>query len=250
MSTPIAKTAGARAVVERYDTLVSCVPSGAVADPETIFRACVKEANACGGTPQSVVEAAYVCCAIGMPPGKAWDLIHFVPRGNKIAAETTYKAYVHAAFANQFLASLHSDYVLDGEPFDYHKDETGPKLRHEVKSRTEAPDIRKIVASYCIYATTSGGNGVTVVWAPEFPKPSQRGPVWKSYPGPMACKTAVRRARREWMCNGTLLQMDSFDSAYESGVELPVPEELRRGEDATESIDDIMAEDAEVANDE
>ena len=154
----------------------------------------------------TAVTAAKNLAQVGLIPGDAQKLAWFIPykigAHHKITVVIGYRGYIELAFAGGFLKDLHTDVVCSGEEFAFWKDETGPRLKHVV-GLERMVSWQSIVGSYCIYHTRDGGHGVKVVNLGEInavrPKDSgQSFSPWVKYPGPMACKTAIRRVANEW----------------------------------------------------
>lgn len=187
-------------------------------NPQNFMTACVVEANALTTTcsPKSVAIATFNCAVMGLIPGPALGHAYFVPFKGVCTLMPGYRGFLDLAFGNSFLKDIHCDVVLNGEDFRFWKDEHGPRLLHEV---TLDRDLQKqnVLAAYCIYHTTSGGNGIRVVNRRELNKVDTGMNVWKSDYISMALKTPIRRAAKEWKITPSLGRAILLDEQSERG---------------------------------
>ena len=198
------KTPEAKFVAQVWDSQIA--PSIVNGSREAFREAAIGELNLWGDTdPASAARAIRNGAFTGLMFGRTNKLLYLTPfkdrKDNnikKLQVIIGYRGYIELAFAGGFMRDLHTDVVYDGEPFEFWKDETGPKLMHRVcLNRTNK--FEGIVGSYCLYHTIAGGRGIHVVAGVELNKLKDSSDIWRAHPVPMCRKTAVRRSANEWV---------------------------------------------------
>lgn len=172
--------------------------------------------------PNSVVMAALHSAVTGLIPAPGLGHAYFIPyfdkrqQANVCTFVPGYKGLLELAFANAFLIDVHCDVVLNGEEWRHWKDAGGPQLLHEIPlERNLVRD--NVLASYCIYHTRGGGKGVKVATRQQLDRVDTKINVWKSDYIPMAMKSAVRQAAKEWRLSQRAAIAIELDEQQERG---------------------------------
>lgn len=200
-------------------------------DHQQFMAACVVEANKLPAdtTPASVAIAVMNLGVLGLIPGQTLGHAYLVAfnsgkgQNRKRLAQVMvgYKGFIELALGNNFLKNLHAGVVTNTEEFRYWVDSNGPQIHH-VPEMDRDPQENNIVCSYCVYQTSNGGHGVVVVPKRVITKAKSKNPdsdPWKYSYGPMAAKTAVRQASKEWRLTRGLAQAVMIDEEAERGAE-------------------------------
>lgn len=196
---------------------------------------------------RSVAVAGMNAAVTGVILGKGYNHAFLIPFYNtkrsvhECQLVWGYKGLVDLAYETGFLASIHADVVLEGEPTSRWVDEKGPHFRHELPTMTVARDLgwSKVRAAYCVWEATTGGGSVAVVEQAELSKLYRRGNVWHTHPLAMCRKTAVLRASKSWKLTGRLGMAVSLEDHAEAGKPQPPLESLPEAADAAPSCDDF-----------
>jgi len=218
---PKPRNDAADAVLRQIDNVANALSSGV--DRDAFKHACVVSANELDKpcSPSSVLIACYNAARMELPPGKQQGLAYFVPFKGECQLIVGYRGYIELAYRNAFLRQFHADVVYAGEPWDYHIDEHGARLRHVPElERTEATGkVDTIVASYVVWTNSNGGTGVRVVPGSTIAKRyNDRSDAWKYHYHQQAAKTAIRSASKAWRLTPQLQRAVLLDDAADMGV--------------------------------
>lgn len=218
---PRARNEAAEAVLKHADGVAGAL-SGSI-DREAFKHACVVAANELEKdcTVQSVLIACYNAARIELPPGKQQGLAYFVPFKGECQLIVGYRGFIELAYRNAFLRQFHADVVYAGEDWNYHIDESGPRLRHTPDlERVEATGkTDSIIASYCVWTNSNGGTGVRIVPGSTIAKRyNDRSDAWRYYYHEQATKTAIRRAAKSWRMTPQLQHAVLLEDAIDTGV--------------------------------
>lgn len=160
--------------------------------------------TACNKTPAllqcdtaSVLTALMACSAAGIEPdGRN---AHLIPYGKTCQLIVDWKGYVILAKRNG-LKNIAGDVVCENDVFEWKRDETGLRFKHEVDLRKPRGEM---YAAYVIWNEPGGDFDGEVMQKDEIEKIKKRsrasgsGP-WVTDFNEMAKKTVIRRASKRW----------------------------------------------------
>jgi phage RecT family recombinase len=196
---------------------------------------------------KSVAVAGFNAAITGAILGPGYGHAFLIPFWNKKRSIREcqlvwgYKGLIDLAYETGFLASIHTDLVLDGEKTTRWNDELGAHIRHDLPSMTVARELvwEKVRAAYCIWRATTGAGDVEIVERTELAKLKGRGNVWASHPLAMSRKTAVHRASKNWKLTGRLGMAVSLEDHAEAGKPQPPLEPMPEEADPSPTTDDF-----------
>lgn len=170
----------------------------------------------------SVAKAVLGAAYLQLPFGSALGYAYMIPFKSQIALVVGYRGFIELGTRSGFVKDLHADVVLQGEEFEYWKDETGPRMKH-VPDPERVPGRNNILGAYCIYHTKAGGRGIRYVPRKEIDRVDKGKDVWNSAYPAMCMKTAIRRAAKEWRMTPQMAYAVQADERSESeeSPELP-----------------------------
>ena len=202
---PAATNDGSELVAKSIERLIAGVPAGVNRDEMAynLVVAC-NESELSKCTAASTLIAAHNCARIGLMPGKVFGLAFFVPlekrRGSgRFNTELWigYPGYIELSVRNNYLASVESDCVFDGEEFRTWTDERGKHLLHEVNPNRDVYRD-KITHAYCVAQLRSGGTNIEVCNRSQLDRSKRSGGPWKTDEFEMSRKTPIIRAAKRW----------------------------------------------------
>jgi recombination protein RecT len=221
---------GAAMVVRKMPSILQQLPSEI--NRAAWAAAVVGEVNRVSNCePASVATAVYNLAFLGLFPGSALGHAYFVPFKGKATLIPGYKGFLDLAFGTGFLRDIHCDVICRDEPFEYWKDETGPRLNHR-PPLDRRMNRETIIGAYCLYHTRDGGYGIKVINREDIQKSDKGRDVWNSDFASMVLKTAVRRASKEWKLTGRLGRAIELDERYERDEDQGLPAELMIDDEA------------------
>jgi phage RecT family recombinase len=204
--------------------------------------------------PKSVLVAAAHAAMIGLLPGRALGLAFFVPRRLRKSdrqarcnLEIGYQGFINLATRNDYIATVHADFVLKGEPFFRGVKDRLPTIEHEIPSggrMTTAKEVRdRLHTAYCLWQTCSGAIDYRAIDRCKIDECERSGgPVWKtSYYPEMVLKTAVRHAAKYWRLTREL----ALAVRLEDQAELGEPQDVGVTIDAEPEQNDVNLDEME-----
>lgn len=229
---PAPKNAAATTIMSRLDAMRSFLPPSM--EPNQFFASILTEVNQ---LPENIDQRSVAMCCInaaviGLMPGMFLGHCHFIPywfhRGKPDEKQLCqlvvgYKGFLELAFANDFLTQINPEVVLRGEEFSQWHDHEGPKIKHSIplERRLQKSDV---IASYTTYRTKAGGFGLALVTKMELDIVDTGQNVWLTNYIPMAKKTSIRRAAKEWRLSSRLARAITLDEEAERGDLQSCPE--------------------------
>lgn len=222
--------------------LADCVQRTGVST-RAFLAALAVEANKLPATVnvRSVAVAAFNAAITGAIVGPSYGHAFLVPFKDQCQLVWGYKGLVDLAYETGFLASIHTEIVLEGEKAERWVDELGAHIRHELPPMTVARDLAwsQVRAAYCVWRATTGAGDVAIVELDELRKLKRRGHVWDSHPLAMCRKTAVIRASKSWKLAGRLGMAVSLEDHAEAGKPQPPLEPMPEDGPPPPSTDDF-----------
>lgn len=204
--------------------------------------------------------AAANCALLGMVPGRRFGYVHLIPRKSTVGkgrdkrtvqsvnVEVGFRGWLQMAYESKFLASIYTDVVCKGEKFRYGANERGLRLTHlpELDRDVGSTALRgTLTHAYCQYQTRYGGFSGRVVTRKEIDRVDTADYVWASDYYPMAMKTAIIRASKQWQLTSRMELALSLEDATESGYSQGAPIPAISGVEASGhkfSFDDFGAD--------
>lgn len=236
----------AKAASARLDFIVKMLPAGI--NPESFCMACMIEVNKLKPCDvASVANTIYHCAIIGLLPGTAMGHAYFIPYRPKAGATPHcqlvigYRGFIELGFASDFLRDVHTDVILRDEKWRHWKDESGPRVEHEIPIDRPEPDRSNIVGAYCLYHSRDGGKGLKVMNRKQLNAVDSESNVWQSDYAAMCMKSPARGASKEWRLNYRLARAVELDEQIERG-EIQPPIDLGDGLQKPLSLAELPAE--------
>jgi recombination protein RecT len=192
--------------------------------------AVITEANKVYASATSIATCVYNLAFLGLFPGATLGHAYFVPFKGQATLIVGYKGYTDLAYASGFLKDVHANVICRGEQFTQKTDRNGPDIDH-IPDIDRDPNKQNVIGAYCLYHTTTGGHGITVVSAKDilsvarFSSGGKPTP-WDTDFAAMAKKTAVRRASKEWKITGRLAHAVRIDEEAERDERQSLPDGL------------------------
>lgn len=229
-----------------YEKVQQLLPSDI--DRNAFIAACMMEANCLADDvePISVLKSCLRAAVIGLIPGMGEGLCHIVPFKKQAQLIVGYKGFKELAFQSGYLSSLYMDVVCSDDQFEHWIDTHGPQIKH-VPNLDRRPSKDNIVASYCVWATSRGGNGVMVVPRSDIDKVDKGRDVWRSDFAAMARKTAIIRAAKVWPTHRRMALAVMSQEQLDRNEQQQIPGDDIVDAEVTEpgkSFDDLAGEEA------
>ncbi len=200
--------------------LAKVLPPGV--DVESMFRAFYVEMKLNHGlrdcSHQSMVEAIFRCCRLGMEPGADLGYVYLVPRKRQCTVVLGYQGMLELAWRSGQLKSIQAHVVYEQDEFQYYVDEMGQHVRHVPASCHRG----SIVASYAIAQLITGGYHVELLYKEDIDAVRQGGydKVWQQHYGEMAKKTAIRKLFKYLPKTQVIQEALSLDLSEQTGPAL------------------------------
>lgn len=181
-------------------------------------------------TPFSLLNGIVLAHQMGLVFGT--QEVALVPFGKEATIIIQYQGKIKLALASQLISSIHTETVVDDEPFEYEVSQNGVRFYHKPKMRGRAkPTEENVIAAYCQLQTSSGGVQTKVISLDEILDARNRSRgyryqlskggsdnPWFTDFGAMALKTAVHRAMKNAPQDARLGLANSIDDEDQGGA--------------------------------
>lgn len=217
---PATKTKGAKLIAENIARIVQRITS----DDERrqmshALIVAANESSLADCDPYSIMLAAFNAVELGLRPGKTLGLAYFVPKSKKCQLWIGFRGLTTLAKQNGSLLGLHTNVVLEGEEFRQWTDENGPHFHHVVPTNRPVIKHVMIVGAYCVSQAAGGVGEYEWMSRDEIDacRPSHKTPIWDDHPGPMARKTVLKRASKNWVLDNKTARAVELDNQFDRG---------------------------------
>jgi len=190
---------GPKALIEKMGpALTEVLPSLGVT-PERFMKMLImalrKDEKFAKCSLESIMESAMQAALLGLEPNTPLKHAYLIPYGNECQFQTDYRGEIELVKRSGVVVDVYAEVVREGDAFDEEKGLNRTFTHKPAENNYDKPIIKAYaVAVYAngskTYATIHQGDVDKIL---KIAKKGKAGDIWKTWPEPMWCKTAIRK---------------------------------------------------------